>query len=243
MEIKDGMLYINGEAQVIKGVPYPKLIKTTQNGAYSAIGIHAENPGCYKYLDKVLICDDKTGSTQEILAYSILAGNCRYNDPAAQLKRIRAKGNGFVVESDIAKAYINAEIAFMPAPKAGDAVTPKLDINKMHTCFDYQITDDLGVIMKLKKDVPVSHQLMWDGFSMQYNAYKIWGTSSQKYLMCINIDSGECWTVSSGTSTTMTSDYVWTRKKKLERCIKEVFPNHPFYRDQVILTKIEEDQK
>ena len=198
---------------------------------YLLIGVHNDNPNCYQYLEKIIVYDMETEDYKLIKIWGAI-GSPRYNENSKLISVTYENGN-FVVKSPIKTAYVFPQVIMAEDIKPNTIVSPELDLTKMETCFDYEIMEDMAILMTLKEEVPMTQFLKWHGFNMDYNAFKIWGAfyGGQSYLMFVNTKTGKSWTVSYGNSTTMTSGEVWQRKDTLLECIKKIVPTHPQVRE------------
>lgn len=199
---------------------------------YVVIGVHNDNPGCYKYLDMVIVYDTETDGYKLVRAWDVLGDS--YHNESSKLNSVTYEDGNFVIKSCAKTAYVFPQLIMAEDIKPNTVVSPILDITKMETCFDYEVMEDMAILMTLKEEVPMTQFLKWHGFNMDYNAFKFWGSilsGGQSYLMFVNTKTGNSWTVSYGHSTTMTSGEIWQRRDVLIDCIKKVLPSHPQVRE------------
>lgn len=202
------------------------------DGKYLLMGVHNDNPGCYNFLEMVLVYDLETNNYKLVRVWNDI-GERPFSEESKLVSIVYEDGN-FVVSSKNKKAYIYPNIIMAKDIEKNTIIKPKLDINKMETCFDYEIMDDYAILMTLKEEVPMIQFLKWSGFDMSYNAFKFWGNiigCGQGHLMFVNTKSENSWIVNYGHSTTLVGDYVWTRKRILLDCIKKIVPTHPQIRE------------
>jgi hypothetical protein len=202
------------------------------DGKYVVIGVHNCNPGCYKYLEMIVVYDITKDKYRLIKVWDVIGNAC--HSESDKLLSVKYDGNNFIIRSGLKSAYVFPENIMAEDMKPGTIVKPTLDLTKMETCFDYEVMDDMSVLMTLKEDVPMKQFLKWTGFSMDYDAFKFWGEithGGQSYLMFINMKTEKTWTVSYGHSTTAVGGYVWQQRDALLECMKKVLTNHPKFRE------------
>ncbi len=238
IEIKNDGLYINNNLVTSMDKVYKNL--RAENDNYICMGIHAENPGCYKYLDKVLLIEKRTGK-YEFVNVSKVIGDQRHFDEESKLIKVACSGDNFIVASSIAKAIVYPYVLFDESLKEGDIVKPKLDMSKPETYFNYEVCTDEDVIITLKKEVPKAQLLRLPGFNMTYDTFKFSGAIinyGQSSLMFVDSTTGQSWSVSYGHSTTMTTDEVWKCKNFLVNCMLKAIPTHRKLRDTAVMQKV-----
>lgn len=202
------------------------------DGKYVIIGVHNCNPGCYEYLEMILVYDIANDRHKLIRVWDVIGDTS--HSKADKLLSVKYENGNFVIRSGMKSAYVFPENIMADDMAPGTIVKPTLDLAKMETCFDYEIMDDMAVLMTLKEEVPMTQFLKWTGFNMDYDAFKVWGSivcGGQSYLMFVNTKTGKSWTVSYGHSTTMVSGEIWQRKDKLIECMKKILTNHPKFRE------------
>lgn len=203
--------------------------KHAENDNYVAIGLHGYNPNCYPYLDKVLLVSKKTNA-RHIL-------NLFHKIDQAQLKTIYFKDENqtkVYFETYTQNGYIDCQKIFDTrtcTPHKEYCIYPFIEAEKLETYFTYTITDELGVLMRLRPNTTPNDLLMFDGFSNEYDAFKIWSTESENHLSFINTKDYKTWHVTWGKSTSVVSDEsVWQCRDKLLKCIEMAIPFHPKFR-------------
>ena len=242
VEIDEKNIYVNG-TPVLKGrdVPYEDII--LQKGRYIMIGVHGCNPSCYKYLDEICVISLPDLKAKVLKVFHML-GNDHY-DEKSKLRGIWLEDGEFHAKSDLHEIIINPDMIFAPnIPKGYKAeVGDGKDLcpSELKKCFTFEVLEDYGILIKLREGIPREHLLKFHGFGMTYNAFKIWdlgkGTS---HMMFIDTDkpNGNCLTVSWGHSTSCVSDAIWQQRDELLKCVKELMPNHPDYRNEFYIKRI-----
>lgn len=243
--VKNNKVYY-GEAVVqctTKYDVYRELV--AENDKYFAVGMHGENSGCYPYLDVVFIGDKTTGAFEVIKVFKIIGvgsdGRPFTSGNEGQLRTIGfADESTLLCQSASANAKVDLSLAFYPTEKVGETASPKYDTLKLESYFDYEVVEDGGILLTLKDTVPRTQLLKWNGFDLSYNCFKLWGSfggGGQAHFMMADSITNESFTVTYGSSTTMTSDYIWERRNHIRDCCRKMFPYHSQIRDDEITKK------
>lgn len=219
-----------------------------ENDSFVVLGMHDENPRCYKWLDYAVVYEKSTEKYGLVRLYTLLAvnsdGQPKYNNDGAKLLSLwyDDMSKSFYAKSDYATVVINVNNVVADDVKPGFVYENKNPSkNDISSCFIYEVLSDMSVVMMLNPKISRNSMFKWPGFTKDYDMFKLSGAIEgygQSYLVFANTDDNKTWTVSYGISTTMTSDAVWKRRDVLVNCIKEKIPNHPSIRESTYMTKI-----
>ena len=227
-----GNVYINGKAVYDAGSrrhPYCDIFCVTDE--YAFLGIHGCNPGCYPFLDRMLIIRLSDLKHREIKLWPLI-GEAKY-DEKSKLCSVKMRYGKVCVSSSIRKAEIYPHRIFAEDLRPGTTVSPKYN-GTLASCFDYKVLEDYGILIKLKDTLTPLDLLEFHGFNADYDIFKLWdlgaGTS---FLLFTDSQTRKSWTVSWGNSTSMVGNDIWERRDGLLDAIKKVFPNHPAYREEL----------
>ena len=229
---ENGQVFVDG-VNVLEGreTPYRDMLVITDEFTY--VGIHSCNPGCYSYLDKVLVVRNSDLSYKKVPLWKLFGTL----NPITELS---ANINGLVTVSNGKKsAIVHPLRIFDDTELRGTTIPyhPELKNKDFADFFEYRILGDYGVIMTLKEDK--MKLLDYPGFNLMWDTFKFWnlgcGTS---YLLFLNSEKGTSWEVSWGNSTTITDGSVWQRRDLLLDAMKKKIPTHPAWKEECYLTEV-----
>lgn len=209
---------------------------------YIYYGIHSHNPGCYEFLDRLLVIrkedyEYKMVSLWDVIGYRPYKESSALIDLSIQKSQKNPEGL-VVVSSQIGKAIVHPERIFAKDAQELEHFEPQGPLTELKNCFTYDITKGHGILLRLKEEIPKSHLLFFSGFSDDYDTFKFDSLHAfTKTLLFTNSKCGGSWQISWGNRTTMTTDAVWSRRDQLLQCVKEVIPNHPAYREDLYFEK------
>lgn len=238
---KDVRFFIGGEEADLAdlSMPYPHLFATTGSGRFTAIGLHGETPSESPYLEKILLVSNATGAWAVVPVYGILGKdeNGKLESLEAMFEEefwFRSRGGTCGV--------VRADLVFMESVEMGAFSRPAGDpATQLEALLDFQIGEELSIVMTLRDDVPRKELLRFRGFGLEFDCFKLWGISGEApYYECLALfgDSETNAQVSDRLTVSRTGRYDQMVESLLE-CASRVFPNHPaFYKPKMVVEEL-----
>lgn len=223
---------------------------TAENDRFVVFGIHGCNPGCYKYLDEVIVLDKVSMKTKKLHLYKFLADNKWFNSNASKLKSVTYRngkfhfssvgGQNFVMDVE----QIMADSLVDPIKKVAFSINSQ-DYSKLENLFEVYVMPGFDVLFRLKDGVSRSELLQFNGFNMAYDWFKIDNLEQCRDNTLTFLDSqnySKVYTVTWRDTTTMANDFIWSQRDQLLEALAKIVPNHPYIKRNYYSYFIREDK-
>lgn len=240
IKITEDQIYILDQP-VLSGRERPYNLKDVSycDEDYSFIGVHSFNPGCYEYLDRIVVVNNHNFKFYKIFAYLFIGSERDKYGDESKLQKIWKEDGKYFAKSEYKTIQIFPKKIFSEDVKPGDIFSTN-ENKEMKDMFLYEVLEDYGILMTLKDGVSKLDLLKFHGFNAEFDTFKIWDLDkSTSYFLLYDSVSDKTKEVSWGNSTSCVSGSYWQRRDGLLDSIKKVIPNHPAYKEEQFVKIIE----